>query len=365
MLGDIICKLRKQKDFSQSYLGEMLNLSASTIGMYEQNRRLPDIDVIVNLCKLFSVSSDYLLEISDNHEQYKQSNVKDTIQERISFLMEYNSIDISFVADFAKIRKQRLDDILTKGKKPDANELIVLANCFSVSTDYLLGLTDEQQHNARICAMENTFLFRMSVLMDGYTEAEVANSIDISIAKLRKLISGDEQPTPDVLCLLSKFFNKSTDYLLGLVDNNRDSYENGTYPFKIDLVCIERLQAILESDTDNYLPRFLGITDDEYYHLYHYGFLPHISVLQKLCEYKHVSSDFLLNFSLSQLTIEISKDSDEDELIKNYRKLAKPYKKKIDGIIAEQLLQQERDSYMRSSVAADDDSEGTLGKSLA
>ena len=33
MLGDMICKLRKEMDYSQEYLGKLLNVSASSIGM--------------------------------------------------------------------------------------------------------------------------------------------------------------------------------------------------------------------------------------------------------------------------------------------------------------------------------------------
>ena len=61
MIGEIINKLRKQKGLSQSELGKKLCLSASAIGMYEQNRRLPDTDAIIKLSNFFSVSVDYLL----------------------------------------------------------------------------------------------------------------------------------------------------------------------------------------------------------------------------------------------------------------------------------------------------------------
>ena len=88
--------------------------------------------------------------------------------------------------------------------------------------------------------------------------------------------------------------------------------------------------------------------------MYLFGFIPHISVLHKICKYYHVSSDYLLNLSDSKLCIQITRECDEDDLVSNYRKLTKPYQQKVNGVLAEQLLQQERDNYMRLSVAADE-----------
>lgn len=65
MIGDIIKQTRKSKRLKQSELADMLSVSASTIGMYEQNRREPDIGTIVKLAKCLDVTLEYLLGVGD------------------------------------------------------------------------------------------------------------------------------------------------------------------------------------------------------------------------------------------------------------------------------------------------------------
>lgn len=54
-------KLRQQNNITQWKLAEILNLSPSTITMYEHSRRLPDIGTIIKIANYFNVSVDYLI----------------------------------------------------------------------------------------------------------------------------------------------------------------------------------------------------------------------------------------------------------------------------------------------------------------
>lgn len=65
MLARRIGALRIKKGLTQSQLAEILHVSASTIGMYEQGRRIPSIDMLVALSRVFDVSLDYLITGSD------------------------------------------------------------------------------------------------------------------------------------------------------------------------------------------------------------------------------------------------------------------------------------------------------------
>lgn len=67
MLGSRIAALRKAKNMSQTQLAAYLRVSASTIGMYEQGRRMPDIQTLVQLAQLFDVSLDYLITGKERH----------------------------------------------------------------------------------------------------------------------------------------------------------------------------------------------------------------------------------------------------------------------------------------------------------
>lgn len=61
MLGIRIALLRLQKGLSQAELGRQLGVSASAVGMYEQGRREPSLDLVVHLARVFGVTTDYLL----------------------------------------------------------------------------------------------------------------------------------------------------------------------------------------------------------------------------------------------------------------------------------------------------------------
>lgn len=61
MLRKQIEFLRRKKGWSQAELANRLHISPSTIGMYEQGRREPPIDILVAMSKEFDVSIDYLI----------------------------------------------------------------------------------------------------------------------------------------------------------------------------------------------------------------------------------------------------------------------------------------------------------------
>ncbi|HBI91260.1 MAG TPA: XRE family transcriptional regulator [Terrisporobacter glycolicus] len=63
--GKRLKSLRIEKDLNQSDLADILELSTSTIGMYEQGRRYADLDTIKKIAEYFDVSVDYLLGRTD------------------------------------------------------------------------------------------------------------------------------------------------------------------------------------------------------------------------------------------------------------------------------------------------------------
>ena len=66
----LLKKLREEKGLTQSELGKELGISPSTVGMYEQGRRVPDVPILKKMSAFFNVSIDYLLEIIHyNHQK--------------------------------------------------------------------------------------------------------------------------------------------------------------------------------------------------------------------------------------------------------------------------------------------------------
>ncbi len=61
MLGTRIAQLRRKAGLSQSELAQRLRISPSAVGMYEQGRREPAVDVLLAMARIFDVSVDQLL----------------------------------------------------------------------------------------------------------------------------------------------------------------------------------------------------------------------------------------------------------------------------------------------------------------
>ena len=61
--GNIIKKLRLDKNMTQEQLAEVLSLSAQAISRWETNIALPDISLLPTLSNFFNVTTDYLLEV--------------------------------------------------------------------------------------------------------------------------------------------------------------------------------------------------------------------------------------------------------------------------------------------------------------
>ncbi|MCE9674894.1 helix-turn-helix domain-containing protein [Paraclostridium bifermentans] len=61
MFADRLKELRCENDMNQSDLAKIIGVSPSTIGMYEQGRRTPDLEVLSKIATYFQVSIDYLL----------------------------------------------------------------------------------------------------------------------------------------------------------------------------------------------------------------------------------------------------------------------------------------------------------------
>ena len=61
MVGRRISLLRRSRHMTQRQLAKVLKVSPSAVGMYEQERRQPSMELIVSICEAFSVSTQWLL----------------------------------------------------------------------------------------------------------------------------------------------------------------------------------------------------------------------------------------------------------------------------------------------------------------
>ena len=60
-IGEKIKEQRENKGLSQAELAEKLGITQDSISLWEKNRRIPNTPYIIALCKVFKISTDYLL----------------------------------------------------------------------------------------------------------------------------------------------------------------------------------------------------------------------------------------------------------------------------------------------------------------
>ncbi len=64
-IGQIIKDERTSKNLSQTELAKLLGLTYDSISFWENDKRLPDTQYIIQLCKIFEISADYLLGLEE------------------------------------------------------------------------------------------------------------------------------------------------------------------------------------------------------------------------------------------------------------------------------------------------------------
>ncbi|HOP09869.1 MAG TPA: helix-turn-helix transcriptional regulator [Oscillospiraceae bacterium] len=82
ILADKILTLRKNNGWSQEDLAEKLNVSRQSISKWESAAAIPDINRILDMAKLFGVTTDYLLK--DDLDTAVYSDTDDTAGKRIT-----------------------------------------------------------------------------------------------------------------------------------------------------------------------------------------------------------------------------------------------------------------------------------------
>lgn len=65
MLGRRIATLRKKNKLTQEELAKKLQISRSSLSLYELDKREPDFDTLTKIADLFNVSLDYLMGRTD------------------------------------------------------------------------------------------------------------------------------------------------------------------------------------------------------------------------------------------------------------------------------------------------------------
>lgn len=58
--------LREDSDIKQKEIADYLHIKQNTYSQYENGQRQLPIEILIQLAKYYKVSTDYILELSDN-----------------------------------------------------------------------------------------------------------------------------------------------------------------------------------------------------------------------------------------------------------------------------------------------------------
>ena len=83
MLGPRIAALRRAAGISQSELAQMLKISPSAVGMYEQGRREPALDILAAMAEIFGVTIDFLVTGKAGNTE-EESRLTQLLLERVN-----------------------------------------------------------------------------------------------------------------------------------------------------------------------------------------------------------------------------------------------------------------------------------------
>lgn len=91
ILGEKITELRKKNNWSQEELAGQLGISRQSVSKWESGASIPDMDKIIALSNLFSVSTDYLLKDELGEETPSETKAYDDFEGRKVTIEEANS----------------------------------------------------------------------------------------------------------------------------------------------------------------------------------------------------------------------------------------------------------------------------------
>lgn len=90
MIGERLAEIRKDHWDTQMSLAKKLNVTHFTVSSWEQGKSSPPQDMLVKICKLYHISADYLLGLSDVDPAYIRHRQQTSLsEEELIALQEY------------------------------------------------------------------------------------------------------------------------------------------------------------------------------------------------------------------------------------------------------------------------------------
>ncbi len=102
--GKLLSELRREKGVLQKDVAEHLNMTVSTISNYEKGVHLPDLNTLILLADYYDVSTDYLLQRTENKASINtlshQLSADYTVNDLVTTMIELDEQDTQSLLDY-------------------------------------------------------------------------------------------------------------------------------------------------------------------------------------------------------------------------------------------------------------------------
>lgn len=88
MIGERLAEVRKDHGDTQQSFASKMNVTKYTISSWEQEKSEPNHEMLVKICRLYEVSSDYLLGLSDVDPIYERRKAENLSKEDQAMLKD-------------------------------------------------------------------------------------------------------------------------------------------------------------------------------------------------------------------------------------------------------------------------------------
>lgn len=145
IIGCRINELLAINNVKQKELAAHLSVSDNIVSYFVKGARVPNTEQIIKIAKFFNVPTDYLLDTDWNKKTNSNFRGRDGIfAKRLRELIKTKGIKHGDLAnkDVLNVSRQAVGQYCNGTALPPADKIVILAQYFDVSADYLLGLTD-------------------------------------------------------------------------------------------------------------------------------------------------------------------------------------------------------------------------------
>lgn len=155
-IAEKLSYLRNEKGLTQEEVAQALNISNKTVSKWENGTSMPDITMLVQLAKYYNVSSDFLLDISENKKEDTLSVISNQFQGLERNEMILKSFEISRASIFGLFGL--LDEFSLTEENPTCPQPIPLTNfnrsCI-ISKNFFNFTVNNNDVNASVMLLPN------------------------------------------------------------------------------------------------------------------------------------------------------------------------------------------------------------------